>query len=58
MEDKLPPVMTATNVELQQFINKCENNAPTYVVVSINYLVLTLQLYRKLSYFSILEDKY
>lgn len=37
MEDKLPPVMTATNVELQQFINKCENNIPTYVVVRINY---------------------
>lgn len=43
MEDKLPPVMTATNVELQQFINKSENSAPTYVVVSINYLVLTPQ---------------
>lgn len=37
MEDKLPPVMTATNVELQQFINKCENNAPSYVIVSINH---------------------
>jgi len=35
MEDKLPPVMTATNVELQEFINKFENNAPTYVIVSI-----------------------
>lgn len=40
MEDQLPPVMTATNVELQQFINKCANSAPTYVVVSINYSVL------------------
>lgn len=35
MEDKLPPVMTATNVELQEYINKFENNAPTYVIVSI-----------------------
>lgn len=35
MEDKFPPVMTATNVELQEFINKFENNAPTYVIVSI-----------------------
>lgn len=32
MEDKLPPVMTATNIELQQFINKFENNAATYVI--------------------------
>jgi len=40
MEDKLPPVMTATNVELQQFINKVESNAPTYIIVSIEiYLV-------------------
>lgn len=35
MEDKLPPVMTATNIELQQFINKIENHAPTYIIVSI-----------------------
>lgn len=35
MEDKLPPVMTATNVELQQFINKFETNTPTYIIVSI-----------------------
>jgi len=32
MEDKLPPVMTATNIELQQFINKSDNKAHTYVV--------------------------
>lgn len=35
IEDKLPPVMTATNIELQQFINKHENNARTYEIVSM-----------------------
>lgn len=35
MEDKLPPVMTATNIELQQYINKIDNNARTYVIVSM-----------------------
>lgn len=32
MEDKLPPVMTATNIELQQYINNSENNARTYTI--------------------------
>jgi len=35
MEDKLPPVMTATNIELQQYINKSENNIRSYTIVSI-----------------------
>lgn len=39
MEDKLPPVMTATNIELQQFMNRVDNNARTYVVVSIKSII-------------------
>jgi hypothetical protein len=42
MEDKLPPVMTATNAELQQFINKCENDVPTYVIVSIMFHLIII----------------
>lgn len=39
MEDKLPPVMTASNIELQQFMNKVDNNARSYVVVSIKNIL-------------------
>jgi len=49
MEDKLPPVMTATNVELQEFINKFENNAPTYVIVSIEIIFCSLATLVKLT---------
>ncbi|XP_050534270.1 uncharacterized protein LOC126901661 isoform X2 [Daktulosphaira vitifoliae] len=34
-DDNLPPVMTATNVEFQQFINKYHNNARDYIVPAL-----------------------
>ncbi|VVC24265.1 Hypothetical protein CINCED_3A021528 [Cinara cedri] len=38
MDGNLPPVMTATNIELQQYINKYENSAREYKVPKLELL--------------------
>jgi len=48
MENKLPPVMTAKNTELQQYINNSESSARTYTIVSIEIYNYGFQLYNRI----------